>query len=97
MVRTIFLHKVKDFNSWKKAFDNFYDFRKKSGEKSYSCGTVHGDPTNVYVINEWESAEKFNTFKNSSDLKNAMKNAGVISEPTITILDEVQVQVLHEH
>jgi heme-degrading monooxygenase HmoA len=97
MVKAIFFHHVKDFKSWKKVFDSFYDTRKKYGEKSYSVGTVHGDPTNVFVINEWESLEKFNEFGKSEELHRAMKESGVISEPVITILDEVLEEVYHEH
>jgi quinol monooxygenase YgiN len=93
MVKTIFLHKVKDFNAWKKVFDSFYSTRQKYGEKSYSVGTVKGEPNNAYVINEWESVEKFNAFRNSPDLQNAMKDAGVLEVPKITILDVVQQEV----
>lgn len=94
MIKTIWFHRVKDFTSWKKVFDSFYSNRKKGGEKSYSVGTVKGEPNNVYVINEWESVEKFNTFRNSTELQNAMKDAGVLEEPKIYIVNEVE-QAVH--
>jgi heme-degrading monooxygenase HmoA len=97
MIKTFWMHRVKDFNAWKKVFDSRYDLRKKYGEKSYSIGTIHGEPNYVYVINEWESVEKFNTFRNSSDLIEAMKNAGVLEEPKITILEEVPEVVHHSY
>ena len=57
----------------KKYSITFTPHGKNYGEKSYSVGTVLGEPNNVYVINEWESVEKFNTFRNSTELHNAMK------------------------
>lgn len=95
MVKTFWFHRVKDFTAWKKVFDSFFDKRKQFGEKSYSVGTVYDEPNIVYVINEWESVEKFNTFRSSPDLIEAMKNAGVTEEPHITILDEVYEEALH--
>ena len=97
MVKSIFLHKVKNFNAWKIVFDSFYSTRQKYGELSYSVGTVLGEPNTVYVINEWESAEKFNAFKNSTELHSTMANAGVLEEPKITILDLVQQEVHHNY
>ena len=97
MVKTIWFHHVKDFTSWKKVFDSFYDVRKQNSEKSYSVGTVIGDPTNVYVINEWTSLEAFNTFRNLTELKDTMMKAGVIEEPKITLVDEVMQEAHHNY
>ena len=97
MVKTIFLHKVKDFTAWKNVFDSFLPTRSKFGEKSFSVGTVLGEPNTAYVINEWDSIENFNAFRNSSDLKSAMMNAGVLEEPKITILDEVYQEAHHSY
>jgi hypothetical protein len=95
MIKTFWLHKVKDFNAWKKLFDSKYELRKKYGEKNFSVGTVYGEPNTVYVINDWESLEKFNQFRNSPDLIEAMKSGGVLEEPKITILEEALVEAYH--
>ena len=97
MVKTIFLHKVKNFDAWKNVFDSFYSTRQKYGEKSYSVGTVKGEPNNVYVINEWESVQQFDTFRNSTELQNTMKDAGVLEVPKIYVLDEVEQEVHHNY
>jgi len=90
MIKTLMYHKVENFGKWKEAFDNFSDFRKSSGEKSYSVGTLQGEPNTAYVINEWESMQNFQQFIESDNLSNAMKSAGVIEEPHSLILNEVE-------
>lgn len=90
MIKTLMYHKVEDFGKWKEAFDNFSDFRKSSGEKSYSVGTLQGEPNTAYVINEWESMQNFQQFVESDDLGNAMKSAGVLEKPNTVILSEVE-------
>jgi len=90
MIKTLMYHKVEDFGKWKEAFDRFYNFRKSSGEKGYSVGTLLGEPNTAYVINEWESIEVFQKFVDSPDLANAVKSAGVIEEPHTIILNEVE-------
>ena len=41
------------------------------------------DPNNVIVILDSDSADKLRNFLQSDDLKVAMRDAGVVGEPTI--------------
>lgn len=90
MIKSVMHHKVKDFSSWKKAFDGFLEFRKSKGELSYSVGYLHNDPNTAYVINTWESADVMNAFLNSEELKEAMGSAGALEAPNILILNELE-------
>jgi len=90
MIKTMIYHKVKDFNNWKKGFDQLSNFRKSSGELGFSVGTLHNEPNTAYVINEWDSLDVFQKFVESDELANAMKSAGVIEEPHSLILSEVE-------
>mgnify|MGYP003624982960 CR=1 FL=1 len=89
MIKTLMYHKVEDFTKWKEAFDKFYDFRKSSGEISFSVGTLFNESNTAYVINEWNSIENFNAFVSSSRLSDAMKDAGVLEPPHSLILEEL--------
>lgn len=89
MVKTLMYHKVQDFGKWKSAFDDFIEVRKKAGEIDFSVGTLHNEPNTAYVINTWESIEKFEAFFGADDLKEAMGAAGVLEAPTTIILNEV--------
>ncbi|HEQ97750.1 MAG TPA: antibiotic biosynthesis monooxygenase [candidate division Zixibacteria bacterium] len=81
-------HKVKDFDNWKTQFDNFADFRKSSGEKSYSIMHPADDPNDLVGIFEWDSIENAQKFVKAPELKEAMSKAGVISEPEIEFMKE---------
>ena len=89
MIKTLMYHKVEDFAKWKEAFDGFAEFRRTSGEKSYSVGTLLNEPNTAYVINEWESIEAFNAFVNSPELGEGMKSAGVTEAPNSLLFNEV--------
>ena len=78
---------MKDFATWKRAFDNFAKVRRSAGELSYSVGRSIEEPNNVYVINEWKSKEDFQAFMKRPELAEAMRNAGVMEAPHTIILD----------
>jgi len=89
MIKSVMYHNVQDFDTWKKAFDGFYDFRKSSGELSFSVGTLHDKPNTAYVINTWESLEKLDAFVNSKALKDAMMASGVLEPPHTLVFNEM--------
>jgi heme-degrading monooxygenase HmoA len=81
-------HKVKDYTAWKKVFDGFIDTRKANGEKTYQILYPDSDPNNLLAFFEWDNLENARQFVNSSELKNAMSNAGVIEHPEVYFLEE---------
>ncbi len=88
LIKTVMYHKVADYTQWRAAFDGFLRIRRDSGELSYEVGTVNNDPTNIYVINEWDSAATYQKFLESPDLQNAMKSAGVTEAPHVLVLEK---------
>jgi len=89
MIKTMMYHKVEDFATWKKAFDDFSGMRKSSGERSFSVGTIHNEPNTAYVVNEWDSLEAIEEFHGNPALAEAMKSAGVLEQPHTIIFNEV--------
>lgn len=89
MIKSVMYHKVKDFDTWKEAFESFSEFRKSSGELSYSVGNLHSDPNTAYVINSWNSLEALQAFVSSKELGDAMKAAGVLEPPHTLIFNEL--------
>jgi heme-degrading monooxygenase HmoA len=81
-------HKVNDYKSWKEAFDNFVDFRRSSGEKSFQILQHDEDSQNLFLLFEWDSADNAQKFFDSPDLKSTMEKAGVAEEPEINFLSE---------
>ncbi len=88
MTHVLVQHKVKGYAAWKDRFDKFADVRRSFGEKSYHIFHPSDDPNDVILLFEWNDPKKAHDFFGSPDLKSAMQEAGVISEPSIQYLDE---------
>jgi len=77
-------HKVNDFDTWKKVYDDFQSTHVKYGIKDHFVLRSIKDSNNVTVIGEGK-VEEVQKFLNSEDLKKAMKSAGVSSSPEIFV------------
>jgi hypothetical protein len=81
MATAIIQHRIEDFAAWKPVYD------AHEGRKQYSFEErvlqMIDDPNNVIVILDSDSADKLRDFLQSDDLKAAMRDAGVVGEPTI--------------
>lgn len=89
MSQLLIKHKVTDYAAWKTVFDNFADFRKSSGEKSYRILHAADEPNNLTLLFEWDSQENAETFLSSEKLKSTMEEAGVSEAPEIQFLNKV--------
>ncbi|AEE47971.1 hypothetical protein [Haliscomenobacter hydrossis] len=86
-------HKVQNFDSWKKAFENDPIDRKKSGVRSYRIYRPGDDPNYVIIDLEFENLE---TAQNAlSALRNLWTKVEgtVMFNPQIRILDLVETKV----
>ena len=83
-------NKVRDFGEWKPFFDRHESTRKTSGSKSAQVFQNVEDPTDVFILFEWDSVENARKFSISEDLKKTREQAGVIGIPHTHILKEVQ-------
>lgn len=86
-------HKVKDFTSWKPAYDEHLPKRNEAGltEKILLRGI--SDKNELIVLFECRDLERARKFVESEDLKDAMKRAGVIDKPDIYFLTEEKAGV----
>ena len=88
MTHVLVKHKVQDYTTWKKVFDDFSDTRKSGGEQSFHILHPESDPNDLTLVFKWDSTENAKKFMNSEELKNTMQRAGVAEAPTITFLNE---------
>ena len=95
--KSLIYHKVKDFGVWKKAFDDFFAKREKSGELSYEVGVLEDDPNTVYVFNTWKSQDHYKKFKDDEELKQKMEEAGVIEPPKFLLLNKLEGTKMLDH
>jgi quinol monooxygenase YgiN len=90
---TVFVkHTVADFDAWKPHFDDHANVREQYGEQGYTLYTDAENPTEVTILFEWDSAENAQKFIDESDLKEVMQEAGVVGDPEIQMLDEVEMK-----
>lgn len=88
MMHAMIRQNVKDFEAWKKVFDEDGVNRKMAGSKGGHVFRALNDPNNVFVLIEFDDLDKTNKFMNSDVLKEAMKKAGVVGKPDIYLMDE---------
>ena len=89
MAHVLAHHKVSSYESWKKVFDEFAETRKASGELSYQILKQEKDSDDLYLMFEWDGADKAKAFMESPQLKEAMQKGGVTEAPEIHFLSEV--------
>ena len=89
MATVVVKHRVRDYADWRRAFDAYLQSRKAGGEKAYQILHPADEPNNLTVIFEWDSAENVQAFLEGRKLKEAMREAGVIEAPDISILEEI--------
>jgi hypothetical protein len=67
-------HRVEDYSKWKEGFDSTADFKRSHGWKGYRRFAVEGDNTNVFVMEEFETAEQAHEFLGSDYLREAPRS-----------------------
>ena len=79
--RVIIFHKVKDYDAWKKSFDDHKDARKNNGLTDRGVGYGFDDKSNVVVVLAINDMKKARAFSTSPELKAKMDSAGVVGKP----------------
>ena len=81
---TLFVrHTVADFGAWKQAFDAFDAERKTMGVTGHGVYQAEENPNDVTLYHHFESMEAAKAFMANPRLHEAMKEAGVASEPSL--------------
>ena len=80
-------HKVADFSKWKPVYDSHLPARQKAGLKEVHLLRNIDDPNEVVLLFEAEDVQKARDFAASSDLQEAMQQAGVVDRPNAYFLE----------
>jgi hypothetical protein len=90
MVTIITSMEVKNFIEFKKAFDSNEQVRSQAGIKVTGLHRSVDNENHVTVITEAADAKTAKAFITDPEMKIRWSNAGVISQPDIRILNNVQ-------
>jgi len=89
MANILVHHKVEDYGKWKPVFDRHESFRAENGSKGGRVFRSSNDPNEIFILFEWDSVENAQKFVQSDNLKEVMREAGVVGMPAIYFVDEV--------
>ncbi len=76
-------HKVKDYATWRKGYDEHAKSRLSAGVTNGRVFRAADDPNDVMVVLDAADIEKARAWLGAEDLKTAMHKAGVIGSPSI--------------
>lgn len=88
MIHAMVRQNVKDYDKWKKIFDEDGVNRKTASSKGGQVFRALDDPNNVFVMLDFDDLDKAKKFIDSDGLKEAMKKAGVVGKPDVYLMDE---------
>lgn len=83
-------HTVKDYDTWKTHFDDHGEMRAEYGGRGYRLFRTPEDANELVIELDWDSAENAKSFLEDSDVRDVMTEAGVVGEPEITFLEEIE-------
>lgn len=89
--RLLMTHKVKDWDAWKKEFDNHKQVRSDAGLIDRLLGYDVNDNHQASIIFAVTDMAKAKAFLQSQDLKDKMEKAGVEGKPTSIFYDIVKM------
>ncbi len=82
-------HKVRDYASWKLIFDEHESTRREGGSKGVWLFQGADDADEVFLLLQWEDLDSARHFAASKDLRDARVQAGVVDDPEIYCLQEI--------
>ncbi|MBV9354487.1 MAG: cyclase [Chloroflexi bacterium] len=77
MTTTFVLHRVADYDAWRRVYDGVADMQREGGVTEDAVYRAEGDPNNVLVMHRFGSAQEAHSFFENPELRRAMQEAGV--------------------
>jgi heme-degrading monooxygenase HmoA len=73
----VVLHRVEDFDAWRRVYEEAGPLRQKSGVLEESVSRMTDDPNHVLVLHRFATSDEAEAFLSSDELRDAMSRAGV--------------------
>ena len=81
-------HRVADYNTWRKAYDGFANVQKAGGVTRQIGIRAKDDPSNLLIMHGFATTADAEAFLASTELRDAMQQAGVEGQPRIEIYQD---------
>jgi hypothetical protein len=82
-------HRVADYGTWRKAYDEFEATQKTGGVTHQSVYRAKDDPNNLLVTHGFATTADAEAFLGGAELRDAMQQAGVQGQPRIEIYQDM--------
>jgi hypothetical protein len=79
--------KVRDFKTWKTAYDNHQDMRANAGLTEKYLLRSADDANEIVILFEAQDLSRAKAFAASADLRERMQESGVVDKPDIYFLN----------
>ena len=89
MVYVLMKLMVADYGTWRATFDSLQEASHAYGAAPSRVFQNTSNPNEVFVLREWQDAERAEAFFASPELRGAQQKAGVLGRPTLYYLSEV--------
>lgn len=86
----IMQHTVRDFDTWRNTFEANEQLRVKYGGLGHTLYRELDEPSNVTLIMRFDSRERAEEFARSPELAEAMRTAGVVTQPRVWWVERVE-------
>jgi quinol monooxygenase YgiN len=83
MTTMVVRHKVSNYETWRKAYDDFASVQKAKGVTGQAAYQATDNPNDITVTHDFASVAAAQDFVNSDELKKAMQGGGVVGAPSI--------------
>jgi len=87
-------HRVEDYGRWRPVFDRHVATLDQIGCRGGQVFRTADDPNEILVLLAWEDEERLRAFMTSPELREKMRESGVIGEPDIRLLDELPAPLI---
>ena len=80
MATTFVLHRVADYDAWRKVYESVADLQRAGGVTDKAVYRMAGDADNVLVMHRFSTMDEARRFFESADLRQAMQEGGVAAD-----------------
>ena len=83
-------HKVRDYGQWRPVFDRHVEMQRAAGLTNPRVyHSADSNKSEIVIVFDTQDTKKAKDFAASADLKEAMKQSGVLDTPTIYFLKSI--------
>ncbi len=72
----IIKRRLKDFDAWKKVVSELDGMRKQYGSRGMTVYRSAGDPSEVYLVLDWDDGKPYMDYLNHPDVQKALADTG---------------------